>query len=429
MKSAGLINTLIYLFLILSLILAGCQAPTPRLSAPSPSLTPATQPVLTPSPTPKPTPTPEPASTLTPTPTTKALRVHFIDVGQGDSILIDHGETEVLIDGGSKAPGVVTYLNDYVDGALEVMVATHPHSDHIGGLIGVLSAFEVREIWLNGDKSSSETYQEFMSLVNAEGATIHEARLGDSIKVGSLTLLVRHPVNLFPKSPNNNSIVLLLSYDNIDFLFTGDAQVKAEEAMLAKRHYPVPDVDILKVGHHGSRSSSSARFLDRIRPEVAIYMAGEGNQYHYPHAETIYALSQIGADIYGTDIHGTIIVTTNGDRYSLQLEKGTGPLAPLTVLPTPPPTPAPLPSPTPVDEPPEFSLDVEIKPAGAGTVKFDPAGGVYPRDTVVRLTFEANAGYEFVQWTVDGVAAPFPEVFATMDSDKTVIIYFKRTGW
>ena len=128
-------------------------------------------------------------------------------------------------------------------------------------------------------------------------------------------------------------------------------------------------------------------------------------------------------------IHGNIIVTTNGDRYSLQLEKGTGPLAPLTALPTPPPTPAPLPSPTPVDEPPEFSLDVEIKPAGAGTVKFDPAGGVYPRDTMVRLTFEANAGYEFVQWTVDNVPVPFPEVFVTMDSDKTVIVNFKRTGW
>ena len=419
MKGAGLINTLIYLFLILSVTLYGCGAPIPQPSAPSPM--PATQPV------PAPTPEPEPAPTLTPAPTKEELRVHFIDVGQGDSILIDHGETEVLIDGGNRAPGVVTYLNDHVDGALEVMVATHPHTDHIGGLIGVLSAFEVREIWLNGDKSSSKTYQEFMSLVNAEGAAIHEARLGDSIKVGSLTLLVRHPVDLLPESPNKNSIVLLLSYDNINILFTGDAQVKAEEAMLAKRRYPVPDVDILKVGCHGSRSSSSARFLDRIRPEVAIYMAGKDNKYGYPHEETINALSQIGAGIYGTDVHGTIIVTTHGDTYTLQLEKEAAPLAPPPVSPTPPPTP--LPSPTPIEEVKEFSLDVEIKPAGAGTVRLDPPGGVYPRGTVVSANCTAKQGYEFVQWTVDGVPVPFPEVFVTMDSDKTVIIYFKRTGW
>jgi len=426
MKRAGLINTLIYL-LIVSVTLAGCGAPTAQSSAPAPSLTTTTQPEPTPSPAPKPTRTPEPAPTLTPAPTKEELRVHFIDVGQGDSILIDHGETEVLIDGGNRASGVVSYLDDYVDGALEVMVATHPDVDHIGGLIGVLSAFEVREIWLNGDKSSSKTYQEFMSLVNAEGAAIHEARLGDSIKVGSLTLLVRHPAGLFPKSTNNNSIVLLLSYGDMDFLFTGDAQTKAEEAMLAKKYYPVPDVDFLKVGCHGSRSSSSARFLDRVRPEFAIYMAGEGNRECYPHEETISALSQIGAKIYGTDIHGTITVITDGHWYRLQLEKEAAPVAPPTVSPTPPPTPPP--SPTPIAAPPEFSLNVEIKPAGGGTVNLDPSGGVYPRGTMVSANCTAKQGYEFVQWTVDGVPVPFPEVFVTMDSDQTVIIYFKRTGW
>jgi len=250
-------------------------------------------------------------------PTKSELKVHFIDVGQGDSILVDLGETEVLIDGGDKSSGVVTYLDDFVDGALEVMVATHPHADHIGGLIGVLNAFEVDEIWLNGDTSTSQTYSQFMSAVNSEGAPVYEARRGDTIEVGDLVFDVLHPVNL-SGTANNKSIVLSLSYEEVDFLFTGDAEQEAEASMLAEGI--VPDVEILKVGHHGSKSSSSAPFLGAVKPEVTIYMAGEGNSYGHPHQETITALAEVGAKIYGTDIHGTIIIITDGEQYSLQLE-------------------------------------------------------------------------------------------------------------
>ncbi len=158
------------------------------------------------------------------------LRVHFIDVGQGDSILVDLGETEVLIDGGGKSPGVVTYLNDYVEGPLEVMIATHPHADHIGGLIAVLDAFNVDEIWLNGDKSTSQTYSQFMSAVNSEGVQVYEARRGDTIEVDELVFNVLHPVDL-TGTANNNSIVLSLSYEEIDFLFMGDAEQEAEASM------------------------------------------------------------------------------------------------------------------------------------------------------------------------------------------------------
>jgi len=244
----------------------------------------------------------------------RTLTVHFIDVGQGDSILLDLGDIEVLIDGGDKSPGVVSYIDDYIDGPLEAMIATHPHADHIGGLIGVLDAFEVDEIWLNGDTSTSQTYSQFMSAVNAEGAEVFVARRGDTIQAGNLTFNVLHPVNL-SGTINNNSIVLSLSYGQVDFLFTGDAEQEAEASMLAEGI--VPDVEILKVGHHGSKSSSSAPFLDAVKPEVAIYMAGEGNSYGHPHQETITALAEVGAKIYGTDIHGTIIVTTGGKDYSV----------------------------------------------------------------------------------------------------------------
>lgn len=119
-----------------------------------------------------PAPPPGP-SAPTPTPTEGELKVHFIDVGQGDSILVDLGETEILIDGGDKSPGVTPYLNRYVDGNLEVMVATHPHADHIGGLIDVLNAFQVEQIWHNGETSESKTYTDFMTAVNSEGAQVH----------------------------------------------------------------------------------------------------------------------------------------------------------------------------------------------------------------------------------------------------------------
>ena len=257
------------------------------------------------------------------------LKVHFIDVGQGDSILVDLGETEILIDGGGKSPGVIEYLSDYVDGAIEAMVATHPHADHIGGLIEVLDIFQVAEIWLNGDTSTSETYSQFTSSVNSEGAQVYEARRGDSIEVGELTFKVLHPVNL-DDTTNNNSIVLSLSYGEIDFLFTGDAEQEAETSMLTEGI--VPDVEVLKVGHHGSSSSSSAQFLDAVNPEIAIYMAGEGNSYGHPHQETIAALAEVSAKIYGTDIHGNIIITTDGEGYTKQLEK---PDAPPVVSTTP----------------------------------------------------------------------------------------------
>ncbi|MBA7571078.1 hypothetical protein ES708_12834 [subsurface metagenome] len=246
------------------------------------------------------------------------LTVHFIDVGQGDSILIDLGETEILIDGGGKSPGVVTYLNQYVDEPLEVMVATHPHADHIGGLIGVLDAFEVDEIWLNGDTSTSETYSQFMSAVNSEGAQVYEARRGDTIEVGELTFSVLHPVNL-SGTTNNNSIILSLSYGQVDFLFTGDAEQEAEVSMLTAGL--VQDIEVLKVGHHGSKTASSPNFLNAAKPEIAIYMAGTGNSYGHPHQETIDALTQIGAEIYGTDICGTIVVTSDGESLTVQSEK------------------------------------------------------------------------------------------------------------
>ena len=153
------------------LICVSCGAATPAPSAPPPS----------PTPTPEETPTVQPTPTPTTVPTNEELKVHFIDVGQGDAILVDLQDIEMLIDGGDRTSGVVSYLKGYVDGALEVMIATHPHADHIGGLIDVLAAFEVKQIWHNGDTTTSKTYSDFMSAVNAEKAKVSVATRGNVI--------------------------------------------------------------------------------------------------------------------------------------------------------------------------------------------------------------------------------------------------------
>lgn len=312
-RKKAIVKKFLYLLLVCVLaVIAACAAPS---EAPKPPTVPPSAETAVPTspPTPAPEPTPKPDSALIP------LDIYFFDVGQGDAILIDYGSNEVLIDGGDKASGIVKYLRPYVDGNLEVIVATHPHADHIGGLTAVLDAYQVDAIWLNGDTSSSETFAEFMSAVNREGATLNKARRGQQITINRLVIDILNPRDKLFDKTNNNSIVLRLPYEQVAFLFTGDAEQEAEASILGLG--VIIQADILKVGHHGSRTASSKAFLAQVQPEAAIYMAGVGNRYGHPHVETILALQAIGAEIYGTDTSGTILITTDGKSYEVHTEK------------------------------------------------------------------------------------------------------------
>jgi len=286
--------------------------------------------------TPSPSPIPEPKLEPTITSNSEKLNVHFIKMEIfGDAILIDLGKTEILIDGGFPNSGVATYLQNYVDGPLDAMVVTHPHPDHIGGLVEVLEKFEVNQIWLNGDiplegEPYIKLYKIFESLVNAEGASIHEARRGQTIDIGILSFHVLHPNTLVKnvslkrsaRSMNSNSIVLRLRYGNISFLFTGDAPKETENKIL--RAGLEVQADILKVGHHASAGSSSDKFLKSVKPKVAVYMAGEKQPVRgpkKPHPKTITALKKVGAEVYGTTTHGTIIISTDGKTYTIETQK------------------------------------------------------------------------------------------------------------
>lgn len=264
------------------------------------------------------TPPPSESPGPSPGPIKGELKVHFIDVGQGDAILIDYGTYEMLIDGG-RWSDCVAYIPNYVDGPLEVMIATHPDADHIGGLNDVLDVFDIEHIWLNGDTASSQTYIDFMAKVRAEGAQIHQAQRGNEIRLSALTFDILHPTLPLGPDRNENSIVLELSFGQVGFLFTGDAESGAEASMLAAGL--IDDVDVLKVSHHGSKHCSTVNFLAAARPEIAIYSAGASNPYGHPALETIIRLHNIGATIFGTDVHGTIIVMTDGVTCDVQPSK------------------------------------------------------------------------------------------------------------
>jgi beta-lactamase superfamily II metal-dependent hydrolase len=200
------------------------------------------------------------------------------------------------------------------------MVATHTDADHIGGLAAVLNSFNVLDVWTNGQSVSTATYTTFAGAVKGSGASTHVGRRGDKIAVGQLSFSILNPIDL-TGTTNNNSIVLSLNWGDTGFLFEGDAEQGAESSMLSAGI--VPHAEILKVGHHGSRTASSPPFLAVVKPEVAVYMAGVGNRYGHPHIETIDALYQIGAKVYGTDVNGTIKIETDGKTYTVQPSKGT----------------------------------------------------------------------------------------------------------
>lgn len=248
------------------------------------------------------------------------ISVHFIDVGQGDCIFIDGpGNYDILIDAGDNSQGekVVRYLEELNTDDIEIMIATHNHADHIGGLDDVLEAFEVEKIIYSDKTHTSKTYKDFWMAAQSEGAEL--------IEDDNLTFEIGENIRLYIFDPvdgeddlNNSSVCALLDYDEVEALFTGDLESDYEDDLVrvaeGKLH---KDIEIYKVGHHGSRTSSSEVLLNTIMPEVAIISCGENNKYGHPHEETLKKLAGGGAEIYRTDLSGSIVVTMNGTDYAV----------------------------------------------------------------------------------------------------------------
>lgn len=313
----------VLLLILLAACIGGGSDPT---ATPTREVTPTATAV--PTSTPSPTQVPSP----TPAPTTGTLTVHYIDVGQGDATLLQGPDFTILIDTGTHTGDeVVPYLQSVGVTSLDLLIGTHPHADHIGQIPQVMEAFPVGEVWLSGDPHTTLTFERAIDAIEASDAGYHEPRAGETYTFGSATLQVINPAHLTGEF-NGGSISVRILFDTVAFVFTGDAEENSEQEMLERGHEL--SAQVLQLGHHGSRTSSSSEFLAVVDPEIAIYSAGTDNDYGHPHAETVDRIAGLGIPLYGTDIHGTIIVTTDGVTYEVFTERGDGPRLPLGVSPT-----------------------------------------------------------------------------------------------
>lgn len=248
------------------------------------------------------------------------MSVHFIDVGQGDSILIQSPEGKnMLIDGGKKEKGkdVVTYLRQQGIEKLDYVVATHPDADHIGGLLAVLNSISIKNFIDSGKEHTTETYENMLQLILDKHIPFIVPSVGDTIPLDSdLEITV---LNTGGNANDNNeaSIVLKVQYEDISFLLTGDADAGVEKSMLSE--YDLKST-VLKAGHHGSDTSSSDAFIREVQPEVTILSYGENNMYGHPTPEVVTRLKKVDSDIYSTAEVGNIVVKTDGRDYTVETD-------------------------------------------------------------------------------------------------------------
>ncbi|MBS4022985.1 MAG: MBL fold metallo-hydrolase [Dethiobacter sp.] len=291
-----------------------------------------------------------PASTTT---VTGQMKVHFIDVGQGDAILVQTPTQNILIDGGDRGNTVVNYLRNLGVNSLDVVIGTHPHADHIGGLINVMQSIPVKEVIDPGVVHTTKTFEDYLTLIDEKNIIFTEGRAGMSRDLGGgAKMEILHPVSPSSRHLNDASIVVKITFGEVSFMLTGDAE-QAAENQIRSRGYDLNST-VLKVGHHGSRTSTITAFLNAVKPEVAVIMSGKNNTYGHPHQETLAKLTEAGVKTYRTDLHGTIVITTDGQTYDINQKQPyqyTPPKVPEPATSSPTPTPTtPTTTPTPAPE-------------------------------------------------------------------------------
>lgn len=248
------------------------------------------------------------------------LEIHFLNIGQGDSILIRSiNNNVVLIDGGGHQSENRFYLNRYLKSRsisrINALILSHPHSDHLGGLLSLFDEFLIDSVFMTDTKHSSQLYTEWLNILEYQKPEIYFPHRGDEIKVGDLIFDVVHPddINLY-SSLNNTSISLILNYKGLSSFFTGDIEEGVERSLINSRF--LKPVDILKVAHHGSDTSTKPEFLKYISPEIAVISVGENN-FNHPSMKTINNLMKNDIKIFRTDKDGDIIFYWFSDQKKL----------------------------------------------------------------------------------------------------------------
>lgn len=243
------------------------------------------------------------------------LQVHFIDVGQGDAALLVTSENAVMIDAGPTSARYYTsgFVADRV-GAIDLMILTHPHEDHVGGAAQILESVPVAKVMMPDVTSTAGAFVRALDAVEKSGAAAVIAEPGDVYDVGGMRVTVLAPLSTDHDDLNDSSVVVRVDYGRRSFLFTGDAEQVSEREMLGAYPAAALDCDVLKVGHHGSESSSCADFLDAVRPRIAVISVGRQNDYGHPESETLDRLRRCKTEqILRTDEAGTVTLVCDGE--------------------------------------------------------------------------------------------------------------------
>ncbi len=257
----------------------------------------------------------------TPTNTDGELAVHFLDVGQADSILVVDGDMVMMIDTGDWPSGdhktyMLNYIRDLGITEIDYLVLTHPDADHIGGAPEVINTFTVKNCIMPNETKTTQVFKRTLDALEDREVNVLLPTPGDTYTLKNATFRILAPLKEDYNDTNDHSVVLRLMYGERSILFTGDAEAYSEEDMVAT--YTAADLksDVLKVGHHGSVTSSSPAFLALVDPDYAVISCGVGNSYGHPHDETVERLQNAGIQMYRTDTQGTIILKTDGKTLS-----------------------------------------------------------------------------------------------------------------
>ncbi|WP_138207744.1 ComEC/Rec2 family competence protein [Haloimpatiens lingqiaonensis] len=241
------------------------------------------------------------------------ILVHYINVGQGDSILVQVNNKNMLIDAGPRdsKDKLISYLKKVNIKKLDYFIVTHPHEDHIGGASYIINSFDVVNFYAPKKTHTTKTYRDMINALKSKNLKIHVAKEGVSLDLGKDAICeMLSPNRNDYDELNNYSPIIKLKYKDNKFLFTGDAEALVEKDVLSKK-YDV-SAEVLKLGHHGSVSSTSEVFLKNVNPKIAIATCGKDNKYGHPHRETISKLKKINCKLYRSDLDGNILVSGDG---------------------------------------------------------------------------------------------------------------------
>ncbi|MFH1284504.1 MAG: ComEC/Rec2 family competence protein [Candidatus Peregrinibacteria bacterium] len=241
------------------------------------------------------------------------FHIYFLDVGQGDSIFIKTPENhQILIDGGGSDGGVIEQLGQvmpFFDKSIDLVILTHPHSDHVDGLVEVIKRYDVSNVLITGVYSDYAGYFEFLDGIYEAGANVFFADSNENFRFADVNIDVLYPfdeiIGEYFENLNNSSIAIMASYSDKKILLTGDLEIEGEKALVESGDNL--DADILKAGHHGSKTASSDEFLKKVKPETVVIQCGEGNSFGHPHEETLFNLEEAGVGkIYRNDLDGRV---------------------------------------------------------------------------------------------------------------------------